>query len=87
MNPKNALASDASHSVLVDFGSAREIGAPLGTNRSTKGWIAGEMNDYDTSDSQYDLSALRKIRTVGREDTWEVMLWVRFFMLTCPYSQ
>lgn len=48
--------------VLIDFGSAREMGATLGTSRGTKGWIEGEMKDYHTSDKRHDLFAIDKIR-------------------------
>ncbi|KAH7401400.1 kinase-like domain-containing protein [Pyrenochaeta sp. MPI-SDFR-AT-0127] len=63
LNPSNVLVNKEAMPVLIDFGSAREIGLKLGTSRGTKGWIDGEMKDYHTSDSRHDLFALEKIRT------------------------
>lgn len=63
LNPDNILVDEAGMPVLIDFGSAREIGAKLGASRGTKGWIDGEMKDYHTSDSGHGLCALEKIRT------------------------
>ncbi|KAK4117540.1 kinase-like protein [Canariomyces notabilis] len=62
LNPSNILVNEAGMPVLIDFGSAQEIGAALGSSRGTQGWIDGEMKDYDTSDSGHDLFALEKIR-------------------------
>lgn len=62
LHPGNILVDQAGMPVLIDFGSAREIGTKLGTSRGTKGWIEGEMKDYHTSDSGHDLFALEKIR-------------------------
>ncbi|OJD11416.1 hypothetical protein AJ78_07811 [Emergomyces pasteurianus Ep9510] len=61
LNPGNILVDEDSMPVLIDFGSAREIGAKLGTSRGTKGWIDREMKDYHTSDKHHDLFALEKI--------------------------
>lgn len=62
LNPGNVLVDEAGMPVLIDFGSAREIGAKLGTSRGTKGWVDGEMKDYHTSDNHHDLFTLDKIR-------------------------
>lgn len=62
LNPSNILIDEQGMPVLIDFGSACEIGAKLGTSRGTKGWIDGEMKDYHTSDKCHDLFALDKIR-------------------------
>lgn len=62
LNPRNILVDDTKTAVLIDFGSAREIRAKLGTSRRTKGWIDGEIKDYHTSDDRHDLFALDKIR-------------------------
>ncbi|KAM7183347.1 kinase-like protein [Rhypophila sp. PSN 637] len=62
LHPGNILIDQAGMPVLIDFGSAREIGTKLGTSRGTKGWIEGEMKDYHTSDSGHDLFALEMIR-------------------------
>jgi serine/threonine protein kinase len=62
LNPDNVLVDEDGMPVLIDFGSAGEIGAELGTSRGTKGWIDGEMKDYHTSDKGHDLFALEKIR-------------------------
>lgn len=63
LNPTNVLVDEAGMPVLIDFGSAREAGAKLGTSRGTKGWIDGEIKDYHTSDYRHDLFALEKIST------------------------
>ena len=47
--------------VLIDFGSAGEIGAKLGTSRGTKGWIDQDMKDYHTPYKCRDSPALEKI--------------------------
>ena len=62
LNPGNILADEQGMPVLIDFGSAGEIGAKLGSSRGTKGWIDGEMKDYHTSDKGHDLFAIEKIR-------------------------
>ncbi|KAG8169406.1 hypothetical protein KVR01_000151 [Diaporthe batatas] len=62
VNPGNILVDLEGMPVLIDFGSARAIGAKLGTSRGTKGWIDVSMDDYHTSDKQHDLFALEKIR-------------------------
>lgn len=62
LNPGNIMVNKDSMPVLIDFGSAREIGARLGTSRGTKGWIDGEMKDYHTSDKRHDLFAIDKLR-------------------------
>lgn len=62
LNPSNIMVDKDGMPILIDFGSAREIGAKLGTSRGTKGWIEGEMKDYHTSDKRHDLFALEKIR-------------------------
>ncbi|KAL6866463.1 hypothetical protein ACO1O0_002574 [Amphichorda felina] len=62
LNPSNILVDEDGMPILIDFGSAREIGAKLGTSRGTKGWIDGEMKDYHTSDKRHDFFALEKIR-------------------------
>lgn len=49
-NPTNILVDDEGMPVLIDFGSAREIGAKLGTSCGTKGLIDEEMKDYHTSE-------------------------------------
>ncbi|KAJ4296476.1 hypothetical protein N0V90_006521 [Kalmusia sp. IMI 367209] len=67
LNPGNVLVDKVGMPILIDFGSAREIGAKLGTSRGTsrgtKGWIDRETKDYHASDYQRDLFALEKIRT------------------------
>lgn len=63
LNPSNTLVDEEGMPVLIDFGSAQEIGAKLGTSRGTKGWINEEMKDYHTSDKRHDFFALEKIRT------------------------
>lgn len=62
LNPSNILVDEEGMPILIDFGSAREIGTKLGTSRGTKGWIDGEMKDYHTSDKHHDLFALEKIQ-------------------------
>ncbi|EXU94875.1 protein kinase [Metarhizium robertsii] len=62
LNPGNILVDKEGMPVLIDFGSAREMGAKLGTSRGTKGWIEGEMKDYHMSDKRHDLFAIDKIR-------------------------
>lgn len=62
LNPSNILVDEKDMPVLIDFGSARKIGAKLGTSRGTKGWINGDMKDYHTSDERHDFFALEKIR-------------------------
>ena len=62
LNPNNVLVDEDGMPVLIDFGSAREIGAKLGTSRGTKGWIDRDMKDYHTSDEGHDFFALDKIR-------------------------
>lgn len=62
LNPSNILVDMEGMPVLIDFGSAREIGAELGTSRGTKGWIEEDMKDYHTSDKRHDFFALEKIR-------------------------
>jgi serine/threonine protein kinase len=61
LKPTNVLVDQAGMPILIDFGSAREIGAKLGTSRGTKGWIDGDLKDYHTSDYRHDLFALEKI--------------------------
>lgn len=46
--------------VLIDFGSAREVGSLLGTSRGTSGWIQGRIEDYTTSKKEHDVFARRK---------------------------
>ena len=47
--------------ILIDFGSAREIGSLLGTSRGTSGWIEGRIEDYTTSKKEHDdIFALRQ---------------------------
>ncbi|KND88609.1 hypothetical protein TOPH_06706 [Tolypocladium ophioglossoides CBS 100239] len=66
LNPKNVLVDDSTAAgglpVLIDFGSAREIGTLLGTSRGTSGWIEGRIEDYTTSKREHDIFALEKIR-------------------------
>ena len=62
LNPNNVLVDEDGMPVLIDFGSAREIGTKLGTSRGTKGWIDQDMKDYHTSDKCHDFFALDKIR-------------------------
>lgn len=62
LNPGNILVEEEGMPVLIDFGSARKIGAKLGTSRGTKGWIEVDMKDYHTSDKRHDFFALDKIR-------------------------
>ncbi|KAK2595515.1 hypothetical protein QQS21_006790 [Conoideocrella luteorostrata] len=62
LNPGNIMVDKDGMPVLIDFGSAREVGAKLGTSRGTKGWIEGEMKDYHTSDKAHDLFAIDKLR-------------------------
>ena len=47
--------------VLIDFGSAGEIGSLLGTPRGTSGWIEGRIEDYITSKKEHDIFALEKM--------------------------
>ncbi|KAL2375496.1 serine/threonine protein kinase [Blastomyces gilchristii SLH14081] len=61
LHPGNILVDEDGMPILIDFGSAREIGAKLGTSRGTKGWINKDMKDYHTSDNHHDLFALEKI--------------------------
>jgi len=61
LNPDNVLVDAAGMPVLIDFGSAREIGARLGTSRGNKEWIEGDMKDYHTSDPCHDTFAMAKI--------------------------
>ncbi|KAK5995740.1 hypothetical protein PT974_04158 [Cladobotryum mycophilum] len=56
------MVNDSGMPVLVDFGSAREIGKPLGTSRGTTGWIQGRIEDYTTSKGEHDVFGLEKIR-------------------------
>lgn len=63
LNPSNIMVDKEAMPILIDFGSAREIGAKLGTSRGTKGWIDGEIKDYHTSDSIHDVFAIEKLRT------------------------
>lgn len=62
IHPNNIMVSEKGMPILIDFGSAREIGAKLGTSRGTKEWIDGEMKDYHTSNKRHDFFALEKIR-------------------------
>ncbi|KAI9831652.1 MAG: hypothetical protein M1819_004718 [Sarea resinae] len=62
LNPDNILINKAGMPILIDFGSAREIGQELSTSRGTRGWIDGEMMDYTKSEKRHDISALDKIR-------------------------
>ncbi|KAM7185626.1 Protein kinase-like domain containing protein [Rhypophila sp. PSN 637] len=62
LHPNNILVDEVGMPVLIDFGSAREIGAKLRTSWGTKRWIEGDMKDYHMSDSGYDIFALEKIR-------------------------
>ncbi|KAF2013916.1 kinase-like protein [Aaosphaeria arxii CBS 175.79] len=71
LNPSNILINEEGMPVLIDFGSAREVGMKLGTSRGTKGWIDCELKDYHTSDYGHDLFALEKLRTWLDEPTFE----------------
>ncbi len=61
INPGHILVNKEGMPVLVDFGSARTIGAKLGSGLGTVGWYDGEIQDYSTSDTPNDLSALENI--------------------------
>lgn len=71
LNPGNILIDAGGMPILIDFGSARVIGAKLGTSRGTTGWIDGELKDYHTSDRQHDFFALEKIRNWLDEPTFD----------------
>ncbi|CAL5872048.1 uncharacterized protein PFLUO_LOCUS6305 [Penicillium psychrofluorescens] len=66
LNPTNVLVDDSEASggmpVLIDFGSAGEIGSLLGTSRGTSGWIEGRIEDYTTSKKEHDIFSLEKMR-------------------------
>ncbi|KAJ5081579.1 hypothetical protein NUU61_009843 [Penicillium alfredii] len=66
LNPTNVLVDDSEVAegmpVLIDFGSAREIGTSLGTSRGTSGWIEGRIEDYTTSKKEHDIFALEQLR-------------------------
>lgn len=62
LQPHNIMVSEGGMPVLIDFGSAREVGAKLGTSRGTQAWIDKQMKDYHTSDKSHDISALEKVR-------------------------
>lgn len=66
LNPTNVLVDDSEASrgmpILIDFGSAREVGSLLGTSRGTSGWIEGRIEDYTTSKKEHDVFALEKMR-------------------------
>jgi len=63
VNPGSVLVNKEGMPVLIDFASAREIGAKLGSRRGTKGWIDGKLKDYNTSEKAHDIFGLEKIRT------------------------
>lgn len=63
LHPNNITVDEKGVPIVIDFGSAREFGAKLGTSRGAKGWIDKDMKDYHTSDMRHDLFALEKIRT------------------------
>lgn len=46
--------------VLVDVGSACELGAKLATSLGTKVWIAVQVKDYHASDKSNGISAPEK---------------------------
>ncbi|KAI0974131.1 kinase-like domain-containing protein [Xylaria arbuscula] len=62
LNPTNVLVDGSRKPILIDFGSAVEIGRPLGTSRGTSGWIEGRIEDYTTSRKEHDIFALEKIQ-------------------------
>ncbi|KAI1302018.1 kinase-like domain-containing protein [Xylaria venustula] len=62
LNPSNVLVDACGKPVLIDFGSALEVGKLLGTSRGTSGWIEGRIEDYTTSRKENDIFALEKIR-------------------------
>ena len=62
LDPHKIMVNEQGTPVLVDFGSAREVGSKFKTSRGTKGWIGFKVNDYHTSDKRNDISALEGIR-------------------------
>ena len=66
LTPKNILDYDSDSKgglpVVIDFGSAGEIGRLLGLSRGTSGWIEGQMQDYTHSKKEHDMLAIAKIR-------------------------
>lgn len=66
LNPTHVLVDDSDAGggmpVLIDFGSASEIGRLLGTSRGASGWIEGRIEVYTTSTKEHDIFALEKMR-------------------------
>ncbi|EFY91193.1 hypothetical protein J3458_016855 [Metarhizium acridum] len=62
LNPRNVLVTKDGRPVLIDFGSAHRIGEKLSSSRGTQGWMDCEMEDYTTSETRHDTSALIKIQ-------------------------
>ncbi|KAM5342079.1 hypothetical protein ACJ41O_015110 [Fusarium nematophilum] len=62
LNPTNILMTKDGRPILIDFGSAHRIGDKLTTSRASKGWIDCGIDDYTTSETQHNISALSKIR-------------------------
>ncbi|KXX83422.1 Calcium/calmodulin-dependent protein kinase type 1B [Madurella mycetomatis] len=75
LNPTNVLINDFEDCrgmlVLIDFGSAREVGKLLGTSRGTSGWIEGTIEEYTTSSKENDIVVLEKLRTRLDNPTFE----------------
>ncbi|KAG7126049.1 Serine/threonine-protein kinase/endoribonuclease IRE2 like [Verticillium longisporum] len=75
LNPTNVLVDDSEAGgglpVLIDFGSAQEVGGLLGTSRGTSGWIEGRIEDYTTSRKEHDVFALEKIRVWLNNPTFD----------------
>ena len=76
-NPTNVLVDNSEASsgvpILIDFGSAREIGRLLGTSRGTTGWIEGRIEDYTISKRENDIFALEKMRVWLDNPTFDEM--------------
>lgn len=72
LNPTNILVNEVKGAdvvpILIDFGSARKVSAPLGMSRGTSGWIEGPIEGYVTSRREHDLFALNKIKGWLGED-------------------
>lgn len=66
LNPTNVMIDDSgtggSMPVLIDFGSAREVGMLLGTSRGTAGWYDGRIEDYTISKKENYMFGLKKMR-------------------------
>ncbi|KAI1151876.1 kinase-like domain-containing protein [Nemania diffusa] len=66
LNPTNVMINDSgiggAMPIVIDFGSAREVGMLLGTSRGTPGWYDGRIEDYTISKKENDMFALKKMR-------------------------